>query len=97
MKSANVLPRKIPTKPTMRSALSILPFYLRIDELRADNKRKTGEEENGGAEECSGEEREERATDVSFWPDGGRTYPQRDFCKRRDEPASDDYFVDLRD
>lgn len=59
----------------MRSVRSISPFYLRIDESYADNKRKASEEERGekererGARGCSGEEREERATDVSFWPD----------------------------
>lgn len=58
----------------MRSVRSISPFYLRIDESYADNKRKASEEERErgrerGARGCSGEEREERATGVSFWPD----------------------------
>lgn len=56
------------------SVRSISPLYLRIDESYADNKRKASEkkreiEREKGARGYSGEEREERATDVSFWPD----------------------------
>jgi len=36
---------------------------------REERKRERERERERGARGCSGEEREERATDVSFWPD----------------------------
>lgn len=85
----------------MRSVRSISPFYLRIDESYADNKRKASEEERdrerkvlGNIVEKKGKkERQTSRSGQTFW-----TKPSaRDFCKRRDELALDDYFVDLRD
>lgn len=101
MKS-HVLRARSRTEPTMRFVRSISPFYLRIDESYADNKRKASEEEKERERErCWGDvvekkgkkERQTSRSGQTFWTEPSA----RDFCKRRDELALDDYFVDLRD
>lgn len=100
MKS-HILRARCRTKPTMRSVRSISPFYLRIDESYADNKRKASEEERDRERKVLGDivekkgkkERQTSRSGQTFWTEPSA----RDFCKRRDELALDDYFVDLRD
>lgn len=79
--------------------LDIAAFYLRIDESYADNKRKARAKKRERkvlrdvVEKKGKKERQTSRSGQTFWTEPSA----RDFCKRRDELALDDYFVDLRD